>query len=670
MRLIRGFLHSLNWWWALAVLITAPALTLAVLGLGAVRAERIDREQQLRDQQAQLARLADAALAHCLDQLESELRAIDLRAVVRSDESALSDTFVFTFDRRGLLTFDHERIYFGNRTDLATLGVSTPEWSPATEQLIEQAQSAEAQKRGPDAIATYRRIMTAEAKLCPWAEQSIARIQYESGEESALALLSSLDWSNSEGLTPTGLPVALIACVYAEKLPGEKRVRFALLVEQTLKNLRNARWWLSPDERRFYDRELRNLLESAGSTSRWADDARLDELAVIEEIIRGSPPTRRDAPTRSFDRVEHSSSLIINLPSSHDANVWIGVALDGDRVANLLNEVLGPLSSGQSFNSAIRDAQGKVIWGKLPDDSLSSQTVGLHVMSGWEMAFGGATDIRWIDQKRLLWYGFIIVLVVTLVAGLAMTTRVMRREAELSRMQNEFVAAVSHDFNSPIAGIRLLMERLMSGRLRDAQNVSEYYSAIERETRRLERHVNRLLEAQQIQEGRKQYNFTQGSITEIVESAIAEMRPQAAAKQIQIQLKTEGHIAELRLDKAAIAEAIENLLDNAIKYSPANAPVSVSLSLADHDVRVEVCDQGIGIEKDNLPRVFDRFYRARRGDQHDARGTGLGLALVKATVEAHGGTVEVMSEPGKGSRFSLRLPLYNGGQNAGTNSDS
>src|SRR5262249_13035549 len=109
--------------------------------------------------------------------------------------------------------------------------------------------------------------------------------------------------------------------------------------------------------------------------------------------------------------------------------------------------------------------------------------------------------------------------------------------------------------------------------------------------------------------------------------------------------------------------------DNAIKYSPAGARVTVTAQAADHTVRVEVSDEGIGIEPDDLPRVFDRFYRARHGDQHSVKGTGLGLALGKAAVEAHGGKVEVERRPGEGSRFSLQLPIKEDARN-GANSGS
>jgi len=201
------------------VLIAVPALALALLGLRVVRTERIEREQQLRQQQTQVAHLADAAIANAFAELESELRRAETggQALVGALNSTLSDLPVFSFDRRGLLTFHRERVYsarFGERPALKT---SRTEWSLLTEQLIEQAQAAEAQQRTREALTIYRQIINTEPKLRAWAELGVARIQYQSGDASSVALLANPDWSRSERLTPTGLPVALIACAYVEQ---------------------------------------------------------------------------------------------------------------------------------------------------------------------------------------------------------------------------------------------------------------------------------------------------------------------------------------------------------------------------------------------------------------------------------------------------------------------
>jgi two-component system phosphate regulon sensor histidine kinase PhoR len=281
----------------------------------------------------------------------------------------------------------------------------------------------------------------------------------------------------------------------------------------------------------------------------------------------------------------------------------------------------------------------------------------LHAVEGWELAFGAPAERSAFDRRRLLWYGFTLVMVMTMVVGLAVTLYVVRREVELNRLQSDFVAAVTHEFKSPITSIRLLMERLTGGRLGTPSSTGEYHDAINRETDRLERLVNRVLESQKIQSGEKRYSFALGSLVELAESSIWKLHPQAEAKSIAVDLELSGEIPEIRMDKTVVADALDNLVDNAIKYSPEGGRIAIRIEKRDGNLCVEVQDQGIGIDPDDLPRIFDRFYRGRRGDQQNVHGTGLGLALVKAAAEGHGGVVEVTSAPGQGARFCLRLPL-------------
>jgi len=238
-----------------------------------------------------------------------------------------------------------------------------------------------------------------------------------------------------------------------------------------------------------------------------------------------------------------------------------------------------------------------------------------------------------------------------------MTVRVVRQEVALNQMQAKFLAAVSHELKSPITGIRLLMERIVGGRFQSPGDASEYYAAIGRETDRLENLVNRLLESQKIQADGRKYTFEQSSITEVVDNAIQRLRPQADAKGIRLEAQIDDGTPTLRFDHAVIGDAIENLLDNAIKYSRAGTLVSVHTRSSKGEVLIEVCDRGIGIDKSDLPRIFDPFYRGGRGDLENVKGTGLGLALVKAAADAHHGRVEVSSVPFVGSRFTLRLPI-------------
>jgi signal transduction histidine kinase len=652
-RLTRASLKiGIGWWWAFALFICVPAFALALLGLRAARVEQIERAGQWRAQQTAFARVADASLSALIDQVEDQLRSADASEPgAQTDE--LSDTPMFSLDRHSLLSFSREKVYLDDSGALGNKPYAV-EWRLRIEQLIESAETAEAQKRTSEALVSYRKVAAAEPRLSDWARICQARVRFQSGDLGAKKEITDPTLSRSEGTTPTGLPVALIASAFAEQLDAEARADFIPLIEQTLDNLRRGRWWLSFDERQFYDGELRGLLESSGKHT--TDDNRLNQLAAISRIVRQAPPSRNDSATRSFERDEQEGFLLVRLPSRRDPDVWIGIAVAQHHLEGLLDNALLPVLSGQVGAALIRDAQGNRIWGLNYTSSLHGSEP-LRGIPGWEISFGGPVSTAWTNRRIWLWYGFIALLVVMLIVGLAMTVRVVQREAELARLQNEFVAGVSHEFKSPITGIRLLMERLSSGRSTVAENQKEYRRAINSELNRLERHVDRLLEAQKVQEGRKQYSFAPASLAEIAENAVDELRSHAEAKGISLELQASADIPSIPLDKAAISGVFENLIDNAIKYSPAGTRIDVLIRRNGDRVLVDVCDQGIGIEPDDLSSIFDKFYRARRGDQQSAGGSGLGLTLVKAAVEAHGGTVEVASKPGEGSRFTISLPL-------------
>ena len=140
-------------------------------------------------------------------------------------------------------------------------------------------------------------------------------------------------------------------------------------------------------------------------------------------------------------------------------------------------------------------------------------------------------------------------------------------------------------------------------------------------------------------------------------TAVDELQQSANAKGISIEASLDPNTPLLRLDKAAVTDALANLIDNAIKYSSSDTVIAVNVRRNADCVVIEVSDQGPGIEAHDLSHIFERFYRGRRAYQHSPRGTGLGLALVKATIEAHGGEINVHSKPGHGSTFGIRLPL-------------
>ncbi len=628
-----------GWWWIFGICIGAPAVVLAMLGLRAVQLERIERKQQIQEQQGQTALLIDAAIAAALAEREGELTRPQPR-------SRRPGTLWLQIDRRHILIAPEEKVYFaepGERPEAVQKEL------PAPSSIADEAQAAEAQKNWSQAESLYRKLES-NPKLRAWAQVGLARIRAERAGSFSAKLFKTIDLQQAGAYTPGGLPVALVACGYAEQAKSPERLQFLPLLRSTLEALRAGRWWLSYEARKFHDGELRRLTEAAGGGVT-PEDPLLADLASAERAMKQRNALRQEGVTRGYSpEGQRPFLLLVNQRTGEST----GLALFGPEISRLLNAALQPVLANLSYHAAVRDGAGRSLWksGEAAFHGFSP----LRAVSGWEVAFSepSADPTR---GRRLLWYALIALLLATMALGLVMTLRVVRREVELARLQSEFTAGVTHEFKSPITGIRLLLERITSGRVRSAEDVAEYYGAIEIETGRLERLVNRLLETHKIQAGRQRYHFAPASVVAIAQKAITHLRPQADAKRIFIEIQADESLPETVLDRTAIQDLLENLLDNAIKYSPPETRVHVKIERQQGDVAVEVRDEGIGIEAEDLPRIFERFYRVRRGDRQAVQGTGLGLALVKAAAEGHGGSIEVKSAPGQGSRFRLRIPI-------------
>ena len=279
-------------------------------------------------------------------------------------------------------------------------------------------------------------------------------------------------------------------------------------------------------------------------------------------------------------------------------------------------------------------------------------------LSGWAVGLFDR-DGRSIDQlvarERTIYGSLILGMLGTLLAGVALTMRAASREAELSRMKSEFVSNVSHELKTPLALIRMFGETLESGLVTDDRERTEFYGIIRRESERLTHLINNVLDVARIDAGTKQYTLSSCDVVQLVRDALDAYRPFFNRLRFQVEVALPDSSVDVTADREAIVQALVNLFDNAIKYSAEVKHVAVSVVVADGIVRVSVADRGVGIQSDAIPRVFEKHYRV--GANASTPGSGLGLAIVKHAIEAHGGRVEVSSAPGRGSTFTITIPL-------------
>jgi signal transduction histidine kinase len=244
-----------------------------------------------------------------------------------------------------------------------------------------------------------------------------------------------------------------------------------------------------------------------------------------------------------------------------------------------------------------------------------------------------------------------------LIGGIWLTYRNISREMNLARLKSDFVANVSHELRTPLALIRLYAETLELGRLSSKEKYQEYFRIIREESERLTALINNILDFSRIDAGRKEYEFQETNLAELVHSTLDSYRFQIQQNGFGFEENISPDIPPVKVDREAIARSLLNLVNNALKYSKDQKYIGVSLYRVNGSVNLEVQDHGIGIAPNEHEKIFEKFYRCGDPLVHNVKGSGLGLSLVRHIARAHGGDVLVESAPDKGSKFTIALPL-------------
>jgi two-component system phosphate regulon sensor histidine kinase PhoR len=254
-------------------------------------------------------------------------------------------------------------------------------------------------------------------------------------------------------------------------------------------------------------------------------------------------------------------------------------------------------------------------------------------------------------------FGILVVTLVGLLAtGTVLALVFVHKEASVSKLQADFVSKVSHELRTPLTSIRMFVETLQMKRVSSPEEVDACFDVLNRETARLTRRIERLLDWGRMEAGKRVYQTKLEIVRDVVEAALSEFDATHVGRREAVRVEMAGELPMLKVDRGAIVDALVNLLTNAYKYSPERGKIRLVASADEKYVRLAVVDQGIGIARREHRRIFDKFYRANELLSSDVEGSGLGLAIVRHIVQAHGGRVELESELGKGSTFSLLLP--------------
>jgi signal transduction histidine kinase len=250
----------------------------------------------------------------------------------------------------------------------------------------------------------------------------------------------------------------------------------------------------------------------------------------------------------------------------------------------------------------------------------------------------------------------VAIILLVVLACYAMARGVLR-EAAAGQLQSDFVSAVSHEFRSPLTTLRQLTELLAEGRIVDEERRRQYFSVLQKETSRLHKLVENLLDFGRMDAGRGQYRLEVLDLAAVVRNVAQQYEGEAGANGHTIEVASRQGPLPVDADREALQRVVRNLLENAVKYSPKADTVWVETDRDGHNAVLRVRDQGIGIPAEEKKRIFEKFVRGDAAKQAAIPGTGIGLAMVQEIVRVHHGAIDLSSEVGAGSTFMVRMPL-------------
>jgi signal transduction histidine kinase len=425
-----------------------------------------------------------------------------------------------------------------------------------------------------------------------------------------------------------------------------------------------------------YDRERRGFIDDVPEAETLV--RRVRALAAQKRSIAVFETTIDGCRTYLQAQLRFSSAARDRLTS------FVAVAADGDRLraeyfpallAAKLKTVEGPTGFPPLVVTLV-DAQGSVIFpagGSATTRYVDERTFPIAFIDPellplavpephetWRIrtGYGNQTIPEIIEARARPQRAMMAMLAGVMALSVFFVVRAAAREVRLAELKANFVSNVSHDLKTPLALIQLFAETLELGRLKNTDRAQEYYRIINSEARKLTRLINNLLDFSRIEAGLRRYKTEPADLGAVALHVVDSLASQFGHHGFTVTTRIAPDLPLVVMDREAAEQAIENLLSNAMKYSPERRPIVVEVEAVDGFGLVRVTDQGIGIPARLQRRIFRKFYRIQTDAGSGAQGTGLGLAIVDHLMRGLGGFVRVESEPGRGSTFTLHFPVH------------
>jgi signal transduction histidine kinase len=523
------------------------------------------------------------------------------------------------------------------------LSQATSRWvvAPRIELTIREGERSELVEGQPErAIEGYREALKeARNPAAAYVRLLLARALEKTGKKGeALSHYRTLLGFPSEITDEQGMPFSL----YAARRLAQEESFFNPVRARIEAELGSGRW-LAPTEAYL----LRDALEEMSSRGVDAAPLKVALTRYLETLEQALALQKDFAGLRLVPRVASTASTE-PLWIPYGKLLWL-VSLTplpggaGPLVIAVDAEAVMP-RSGSPLRIFTGEAEGEFLGESFPGLKVTFATDG-------EVDFTRASRVH----RQLYIAGLVLVLLLTFFVAYLLW-RDLKRELQLSEMRSHFVSSVSHELKTPLTSIRMFAETLRLGRFTDGKKQDEYLETIVEESERLTRLLDSVLDFSQIERGRRTYRLRKASIADVVRATVRAVEYPLKREGFDLRVKIEDDASAL-LDADAVEQALLNLVVNAMKYSGESREIDLRLSSQDGQARIEVRDRGLGIPREEQARIFESFYRVETEENRRIPGAGLGLALVEHVAKGHGGRVLVESAPGRGSTFTLELPL-------------
>jgi len=645
--------------------------TLGWLGWQSLQQDRRVEAQLVRDRLESATDLIAAQIRQQLADTEEELNRL---AATPADELRLSaprygaqlreDALLVVFEAGRVTAHPAGRLLYYPEL---------PEPAEPPAEVFAFGEALEFKDRDPRrAIAVFEKLAgAADDAVRAGALVRLARNQRKAGQSDA-AMATYARLAELRGVFLGGWPADLRArktrCDLLEQLgrTGQLRVEAAALDD----DLHSGRWPLTRATFVFLTAEIQRWAPSgtARGASNGSDDgaARGAALAVAASVdalwLRWHRDPTAFTPASARGGVTTTEGTV-SLFSRSTATRLVALIAGRRHLEQALLTPLRDLFERYNVGVVLADAEGQTLLAHSVTDRVDAQGVVKTIAETrlpWTLRVVSAdpeADVARLAARRWLLIGGLGLLALLAVASSYFSIRAMTREIQAARLQSEFVAAVSHEFRTPLTSLRQFTDLLADGRVSSEADRQKYYFVLQRGTRRLTRLVENLLDFGRMEAGFYRFVLEPVRARELLERVVAEFADEGRQRGYEVDWSWAGPPdAVIAADEAALGRAIWNLLDNAVKYSPECRTIWAEGRAADGAVTIAVRDRGIGIPVAEQRAIFVKFVRGALPSGYTIKGTGLGLALVDQIVQAHGGTVTVASAPGQGSTFTVTLP--------------